>query len=138
MKRPKNPAAYAGIAAALQAITFGRPTGVVRITPVATVAFDTPPKETSPSHRPSRRSRFRITSYNVCYTKLLRSATDRVRSVLASSTTRMRSDKVKGYLGDGSVEMHPESDEEGSWFKGEIHIELGDIVALEPVSYNFV
>jgi hypothetical protein len=45
----------------------------------------------------------------------------------------MRSDKVKGYLGDGAVELVPDSDDGASWYKGTIEIELGDIVAIEPI-----
>jgi hypothetical protein len=45
----------------------------------------------------------------------------------------MRSDKVTGYLGEGRIELEPANDEEDAWYKGEVEIELGDIVALEPI-----
>lgn len=44
----------------------------------------------------------------------------------------MRSDRVSGYLGDGSIELVPMLEDEISWYQGEIKIELGDIIALEP------
>ncbi len=45
----------------------------------------------------------------------------------------MRSDRVNGYLGDGTVELLPQMDEELFWYEGTVEIELGDIVALEPI-----
>jgi hypothetical protein len=45
----------------------------------------------------------------------------------------MRSDRVNGYLGDGTIELIPLMDEELFWYEGTVDIELGDIVALEPI-----
>ncbi len=45
----------------------------------------------------------------------------------------MRSDRVSGYLGDGSIELVPMFEDEIAWYQGDMKIELGDIVALEPI-----
>lgn len=45
----------------------------------------------------------------------------------------MRSDRVNGYLGEGSVELVPQMEDELVWYEGTVEVELGDIVALEPI-----
>ncbi len=59
---PKYLAAYAGMAAAVEIMSFGRPIGRALITPVARVVFEAPPNAITASQRPAAISSCTTTS----------------------------------------------------------------------------